>query len=468
MLIKEPVHLEPIPAKLKQDPVGDIVFVHGLGGDGYKTWTADKDDEEKYWPRWIARDFETWQVWSLYYPAKLTKWTTNTRGRALPLVRRANSLLNLLVAEGLGQRPLVFITHSLGGVITKQLLMSSATGNVEDDECIARNTAAVIFLATPHQGSNLASLGSALARLHIRGLSLGWILRWSPHIRDLQSNDANLGELYDWYKNNASSLGIETIAMAEQYPTLGVDRVVPEWSANPGIEGTKPIPVDADHFSIAKPSGLSSPIHKRVRKFLHQVTRASVRASSAVNHKTLLKGDDATPGSRLRLIVDNLEKYRRREPGKDIVYGTVELKDGTTAFGEGVLVHLTVENTAPHSSDVSGLCVRVEDFDRYPLEDFEYSEVAVPSTHLEVPGTTVLEPLQLTEVEGTDGTLRIPPGRLFLGPAKTPEAFHILRFPVVAHAAGRWRFRIEISAGLSSDEGRPPAPRTESVTVVKR
>ena len=73
-------------------------------------------------------------VWSLGYAASPTKWARargwfsarwRDSGHGMALPDRAVQVLDLLVQRGLGQRPLMFICHSLGGLVAKQVLRSS-------------------------------------------------------------------------------------------------------------------------------------------------------------------------------------------------------------------------------------------------------------------------------------------------------------------------------------------------------
>lgn len=57
---------------------------------------------------------------------------------------------------GQGNRAVVWITHSLGGILTKQLLLA------DPGAALASATRGVLFFATPHRGSCLSS------RLHLR------------------------------------------------------------------------------------------------------------------------------------------------------------------------------------------------------------------------------------------------------------------------------------------------------------
>src|SRR5262249_43798511 len=155
----------------------------------------------------------------------------------------------LFEADGIGTRRLVFVTHSLGGLLVKQMLRHSDSIAVRWKH-ISEKTLGVVFLATPHQGSDATKYLQALKHICRPTIAIG----------ELEANAAALRELNLWYRNNVSRLGIENQIFFETGDTNGL-RIVDEASADPGIAGLFPIPVDGNHLAICKPASKDSLVY---------------------------------------------------------------------------------------------------------------------------------------------------------------------------------------------------------------
>lgn len=237
----------------------DVVFLHGLGGNAFATWRHGKDDSTS-WPHWLGREFPDVGVWSLGYPASPTRWTRflgrRGSGHGMALPDRALQVLDLMVQRDLGRRPLLFICHSLGGLLAKQILRTSSDAVEEPAKAVFAKTRAVLFLATPHAGAELVTLVDAFRALFGATVT----------IQDLRAHDAYLRDLLNWYRNHADSVGIRTLTYYEQRNVKGVTIVTPT-SAHPGV-GADPVGLDEDHLSIAKPRKPDSQVCGAARDLL--------------------------------------------------------------------------------------------------------------------------------------------------------------------------------------------------------
>jgi pimeloyl-ACP methyl ester carboxylesterase len=144
----------------------DVLFIHGLGGDSFATWRHGKDDSTS-WPHWLGKEFPDVGVWSLGYPASPSKWLRvrgwfsrrlREKGYTMSLPDRSIQVLDLMVQRGFGKRPILFVCHSLGGLLAKQILRIASEADDPNKKAVFERARAVLFLATPHAGAGLASL----------------------------------------------------------------------------------------------------------------------------------------------------------------------------------------------------------------------------------------------------------------------------------------------------------------------
>ena len=71
---------------------------------------------------------------------------------------RSEDMLKKLQAAGVGQRPTVFVGHSMGGLIIKKMLVNAQNSDDEERKKFAENTKGIVFYSTPHKGSEIANL----------------------------------------------------------------------------------------------------------------------------------------------------------------------------------------------------------------------------------------------------------------------------------------------------------------------
>jgi hypothetical protein len=206
-------------------------------------------------------------VWSIGYSASAFAW----QGDSMPLSQRVANIINLLQKNNLAtNRPVVFITHSLGGLLVKQMLHSAMDGTVADARSLVQQTKGIVFIATPHQGADLANFVD----------SLGFLLP-TDLVDTLKRDQQNLIDLNTWFRNNFDKLGIQVQAFCEtQSTSLGtrllqvIRRIVVNCtSADPGLPNVNVVPLGKDHISICQLDSREDQLYKNVIPFIKDSLR---------------------------------------------------------------------------------------------------------------------------------------------------------------------------------------------------
>jgi pimeloyl-ACP methyl ester carboxylesterase len=232
-----------ISSTAEEDRIADIVFVHGLGGSSHDTWRygLEGSSDGFFWPEELAKDLRNCGIWTAGYPAGFTRLGQP----GMIIEKRAGNLAHKLANVGIGSRPLVFICHSMGGLVIKALVTESQTSPDEDRRQITSMVRGIIFCATPHRGSAFADAAGVLGQL---------LLGTQAHVDEMKANAEPLDLLHDrfieWHRRTqipiesyAENIGLFRTGLLGRPLPLGL--VVPRASANTGIAGTSVRDVDA-------------------------------------------------------------------------------------------------------------------------------------------------------------------------------------------------------------------------------
>ena len=276
----------------------DVIFVHGLTGDARATWTNESGDE--FWPSWLQDDLKQITVYTLGYPTSLfEKWAK----KEMDMFERATNVLELFAGHNIGHRPVVFVAHSLGGILTKLLLRKSAESKDEDWNRVCHATKLVVFLATPHTSPALAKVLSVVPFA-------------SKHIKLLSDDTGFLSDLNEHYRSFANDRqDLATAVYYEKYLTKKAAVVVSKDVADPGVSGVTPVSVDKDHISICKPDSSEDIIYLGIKRRIRKVITSAVK-SAAVHEEFILDSDDyieRSHGDRRDLLQKLIEAGREHE-----------------------------------------------------------------------------------------------------------------------------------------------------------
>lgn len=277
------------------DTKADIVFVHGLNGGAFSTWQSPGQGKRAgfFWPEELGKDFPNCAIWSLGYPAGVSHWVGEA---GMSIQDRAKNLMFKMINGGLGQRPIVFITHSMGGLEVKQMMVRAVFGSLEHKRLVSA-VRGIVFCGTPHRGSAFVSAAKLLQRF----------LRTQEHVRQMELGGAGLDELHDDFVAWREQTGVLIETYAERrnvfqkkwWKSVPLGLIVPTASANPGIPQCECIPVDEDHVSLVKPKNRSSDVYAGVFRFIQRVleTLAANPVSASSGFSIMPHGQEAPSAS---------------------------------------------------------------------------------------------------------------------------------------------------------------------------
>ena len=130
--------------------------------DGLPDGTGGKKDV--YWPRDLLADEHhcyNVRILTYGYDSKVTRGFSSANQNNL--FAHAKDLLYALQREKPARRPVIFVAHSLGGLLVKEALRRSESSEEPEFKDIVKSTKGVIFLGTPHRGSpGMADLGETV------------------------------------------------------------------------------------------------------------------------------------------------------------------------------------------------------------------------------------------------------------------------------------------------------------------
>ncbi|KAI9706228.1 MAG: hypothetical protein M1812_008242, partial [Candelaria pacifica] len=310
----------------------NIILVHGLRGHPFETWASDRqaDDEQAFsssswrknirslfkftkppgessstqkgtssqqqrvfWPGdYLTKDISQARVWTYGYNADIigslfqanNKNNVSGHGRDLKvrLEREIdNEVIPYIWRAGISrlirnQDPIVFLAHSLGGIIVKDALCRS--------EACRRRTKLVIFLGTPHRGSAWASWGeiaSNLARLMLH----------DPHkkiVEALEVDSEVLDNIHEQFVKIVYDDRIQIHSFQEARGISGMkglhEKVVDNFSSKldvPRLETVESI--DANHMQIARCKDQSDESYRAIVGVLKQFLKRDCLSADLPN-----------------------------------------------------------------------------------------------------------------------------------------------------------------------------------------
>lgn len=199
----------------------DVVAIHGLNGHAYGTWTHEIT--ESLWLRdLLPEDLPGARIYTYSYPSHVLFSTSKAT-----ISDYAQSLLVSLSAARVGQerRPIIFIAHSLGGIVLKQALVSAKFD--PNYSPLLDNTRAILFFGTPHRGARGTPgvgifLGDVLdVCTRATGTRLFAGKTRGDLLKNLEANSPDLREITAKFRHVLGEIDVVTYYETEEKRPLG-------------------------------------------------------------------------------------------------------------------------------------------------------------------------------------------------------------------------------------------------------
>ncbi|KAL9052087.1 MAG: hypothetical protein Q9162_005604 [Coniocarpon cinnabarinum] len=198
-------------------PQADIIAVHGLGGHMYKSWTHENTS---FWLKaCLPDDVPNCRISTFGYDSRIFG-SHSVSG----IEEFARQLLDATAREvGDTGNPIIFICHSLGGIVVKEALVIAHAEKRRYAELLERFKM-IVFLGTPHRGSSIADFASGIAHLSNAGargiLFPVWGLTRHDLIQGLKSHSEELEKLTGSFAIPAERISILAGYENQSHPLL--------------------------------------------------------------------------------------------------------------------------------------------------------------------------------------------------------------------------------------------------------
>lgn len=201
----------------------DIVFVHGLTGNAYSTWLHKGTNV--HWPsHLLPQDLPDIRVLSFGYDADIVNlWGPASMSR---LSNHAENMVGDLVRTredtNTETRKIMFLAHSLGGLVTEHAINLSRTAGEEHLRQIEHCTVGIVFLGVPHSGSDYAAwalFGTRMANV-LKRANKDIVKVLEPDNEMLRVVQKGFHNILSLRKNERSEISVTCF-----YEELGVDMI---------------------------------------------------------------------------------------------------------------------------------------------------------------------------------------------------------------------------------------------------
>ncbi|KAK3321656.1 hypothetical protein B0H66DRAFT_638213 [Apodospora peruviana] len=326
----------------------DIVLVHGLNGNPEKTWTAPND---VYWPTdLLPKSLKNEHANVLVYGYNADVYSTRKdRSPSDNFVHQhAQSLVTSLTqyrkSEGTERNPIIWVAHSLGGIVTKRALLYSndvRAHHQEDFRSIFVSTYGIVFLGTPHIGSDIATWGRILQYMSDVVIPRKFFETESVLLKTLKKDNETLQSINSHFLDIYQRFRIHMVHENHTTDLKGTKvLVVDASSASPQLPGVTYYGIEATHSGMCKFESENAPGYRNVSTALREWVAGS---PEVIEVRWEVEEDD-------RRLRANLDIFERTRPYERTLAQNTHHQQIAEGNNETSLHHSPIEITSPQSA----------------------------------------------------------------------------------------------------------------------
>lgn len=246
--------------------------MHGLNGDPGKTWTAKNG---VFWPSDLLpaslRDARA-NVMVYGYNADVYSKKHGAHPSDNFIYLHAQTLVTSLTHyrkdEQTSRNPIIWVCHSLGGILVKRALLYSndlKASQHEDYRSIYVSTYGMVFLGTPHSGSDIAGWGSILQGMSDAVVPRSFFQSESVLLKTLKRDNETLQNINNHFLDIYQRFKILMAHENHKTDLKGTKMlIVDASSAGPQLPGVTYYAIEATHSGMCKFESRNAPGYRTV------------------------------------------------------------------------------------------------------------------------------------------------------------------------------------------------------------
>ncbi|KFA75868.1 hypothetical protein S40288_01931 [Stachybotrys chartarum IBT 40288] len=259
----------------------DIVLVHGLNGAPDSTWTAANG---VFWPTdLLPASLKDVKANVLVYGYNADVYSRRN-GRSASdnfIHQHAQTLVTSLtffrLGEGTYKNPIIWICHSLGGILVKRALLYSNDVRAPHHEhyrSIYVSTYGMMFLGTPHLGADAAAWGLMLQGMADAVLPRKFFESESVLLRTLKRDNETLANINSHFLDIYQRFRIHMVHENHKTDVKGTKIIVVDAnSASPQLPGVTYYGVEATHTQLCRFASADAPGYRALSTDARQWVR---------------------------------------------------------------------------------------------------------------------------------------------------------------------------------------------------